>query len=270
MDEVREKTKEEGLKINAKKDKDCIFESWSVDEVREKTEEKHLKWMPKRQRLHICIVISWRSLIQWYSSRTCQEIKVFRTMDYFRWTVWKKIKVPVYSLMSTLASIFSRLFTPWHGTVTRAHPAHVDPTLDSCTRYLSLLGDQRYCRMRSLPKAPTRDQCRENAYWDCEKHIHEDERYLASSYLSLGLKKRMVKCYKWPALLHGCETWTVATEQENRMEAFEMWIYQRMFRISYLDRITNEEVLHRANEQRLLLPFILEKKSYFFTFSRRK
>ena len=58
--------------------------------------------------------------------------------------------------------MFSRLFTPWHGAATRVHPAHVDPTLDSCTRYPSLLGGQRQCRMRSLPKAPTHDQCRES------------------------------------------------------------------------------------------------------------
>ena len=59
--------------------------------------------------------------------------------------------------------MLSRLFTPWHGAATGAQPAHVNPTLDSCTGYPSLLGGQRQCRMRSLPKAPTHDQCRESA-----------------------------------------------------------------------------------------------------------
>ena len=72
-----------------------------------------------------------------------------------------KLKVSVYSLISLLASMFNQLFAPWHGAATRAHPAHVDPTLDSCTRYPPLLGGQRQCRMRSFPKAPTRGQCRE-------------------------------------------------------------------------------------------------------------
>ena len=70
-----------------------------------------------------------------------------------------KVKVPVYSLIAMLASMFSRLFTRWHGAATRAHPAHVDPTLDSCTRYPSLNCGQKHCRIRSLPKAPTHDQC---------------------------------------------------------------------------------------------------------------
>ena len=72
------------------------------------------------------------------------------------------VKVPVYSLISMLATMLSRLFTPWHGAVTRAHTAHVDPTLGLCTRYPSLLSGQRHCRMRSLPKAPSHDQCRES------------------------------------------------------------------------------------------------------------
>ena len=59
-----------------------------------------------------------------------------------------------------LASMFSWLFAPWHGAVTEAQPAHVNPTLDSCTSCISLLGGQTHCRMRSLPKAPTLDQCR--------------------------------------------------------------------------------------------------------------
>ena len=73
-----------------------------------------------------------------------------------------KVKVPVYSLISMFASMFNRLFTPWHGAATGAQPAHVGPTLDLCTRYPSLLGEQKYCRMRSLPKAPTHDQCPES------------------------------------------------------------------------------------------------------------
>ena len=72
-----------------------------------------------------------------------------------------KVKVSVYSVISMLASIFSRFFTRRHGAATRAHPAHVDSTLDSCTRYPSLLGGQRHYRMRNLPKAPTHDQYRE-------------------------------------------------------------------------------------------------------------
>ena len=96
-----------------------------------------------------------------------------------------KVNVLVYSLISMLGSMFSRLFTPWHGAATRAHPAHVDPTLDSCTRYPSLLGGQRKCRMRSLPKAPAHDQCRE---------LNPRPLDLQSSALPIGPRDASLRC----------------------------------------------------------------------------
>ena len=73
-----------------------------------------------------------------------------------------KVKIQVYSLISMLGKHVQPIFTHWLGAATKAHPAHVDPTLESCTSYPSLLGVKRQCRTRSLPKAPTHDQCRES------------------------------------------------------------------------------------------------------------
>ena len=39
-----------------------------------------------------------------------------------------------------------------------------------------------------------------------------------------------------------------------------MWMYRRIFRISYMDRISNEEVLRRANTKRTLLNLIRARK----------
>ena len=70
------------------------------------------------------------------------------------------VKVPIYSLISMQACSADSL-PPSTVAATRAQPAHVDPSLDSCTRYPSLLGGQRQSRIRSLLKAPTHDQCGE-------------------------------------------------------------------------------------------------------------
>ena len=39
-------------------------------------------------------------------------------------------------------------------------------------------------------------------------------------------------------------------QTKKRSEAFEMWIWRRMEKISWLDKVTNEEVLRRINEDR--------------------
>ena len=37
---------------------------------------------------------------------------------------------------------------------------------------------------------------------------------------------------------------------DRRLEAFEMWIWRRMEKISWPDRVTNEEIVRRVNEDR--------------------
>ena len=40
---------------------------------------------------------------------------------------------------------------------------------------------------------------------------------------------------------------------KRRIEAFEMWIWRRMERISYMDKVANEDVLKRVDEDRSIL-----------------
>ena len=58
--------------------------------------------------------------------------------------------------------------------------------------------------------------------------------------------------------LYATETWTLT--QTFRLEAFEMWIWRRMEKISWLDKVTNEEVLMRVNEDRQILNSLWQRK----------
>jgi len=44
------------------------------------------------------------------------------------------------------------------------------------------------------------------------------------------------------------ETWTMRKEDVKWTEAFEMWIWRRMERISWTEHRTNEEVLKKVKE----------------------
>jgi len=70
--------------------------------------------------------------------------------------------------------------------------------------------------------------------------------------MNLELKKRIMKCLVWSVALHAAETWTL-TQTDRRLEAFEMWIWRRMEKISWLNKVNNEEVLRRVNEGRQIL-----------------
>src|SRR6218665_1256167 len=68
--------------------------------------------------------------------------------------------------------------------------------------------------------------------------------------LKRSLKKRMIKTLIWSVTLYCAETWTMRQVDIARLEAFEMWIWRRMERISWTEHISNEEVLTLVGEER--------------------
>ena len=87
---------------------------------------------------------------------------------------------------------------------------------------------------------------------------------LTSRRINLKLRKRLVQCYVLSTFLYASETWTLNKDLENRINAFELWIYRRMLKISYVDRITNEQVLNMVDEkEKLLLEIQTRKLKYF-------
>ena len=61
--------------------------------------------------------------------------------------------------------------------------------------------------------------------------------------------------------LYGAETWTLRAADQKHLENFEMWCWRRMEKISWINRVRNEEVLLRVNEQRNILREIRERKA---------
>ena len=87
---------------------------------------------------------------------------------------------------------------------------------------------------------------------------------LTSKSVSLNTRKRLVRCYVLSTFLYASESWTLNKELEGRIEALEMWIYRRLLKISYKDRVTNEEVLSRVGEKRWLLKKVKQRKVAYF------
>ena len=76
---------------------------------------------------------------------------------------------------------------------------------------------------------------------------------LTSRKLYLEIRKRLVRCYVLPTLLYASESWTLEKQMQDKINAFEMWIFRRMFKILYLNRKTNLEVLEMAKAKQTLL-----------------
>jgi hypothetical protein len=78
------------------------------------------------------------------------------------------------------------------------------------------------------------------------KVAFNNKKNLFTSKLDLNLRKKLVKCYIWSIALCGAETWTLEKVDQKYLESFDMWCWRRMEKISWTDRVRNEEVLHRV------------------------
>jgi hypothetical protein len=90
---------------------------------------------------------------------------------------------------------------------------------------------------------------------------HSTRKRLFTSNLDLELRKKLVKCYIWSISLYGTETWTLWELDQKYLESFEMWCWRRMEKISWVDRVNNEAVLHRVKEERNILHTIRQRKA---------
>ena len=86
--------------------------------------------------------------------------------------------------------------------------------------------------------------------------FNNKKKLLCLNNLSLEMKNKLIKQCIWSVALYGSETWTLGKNEERVINAFETWCWRRMLKIKWTDRITNDEVLQRAKEERLLLKIL--------------
>ena len=62
-------------------------------------------------------------------------------------------------------------------------------------------------------------------------------------------KLRISNCYVFSVLNYGCKSWTWNKAVQKKIDAFEFWCYRRMLKVSYVDRVTNNEVIKRMHTE---------------------
>ena len=55
---------------------------------------------------------------------------------------------------------------------------------------------------------------------------------LKSRDITLTTKVHLVKAMVFPVVMYGCESWTVKKAERQRIDAFELWCWRRLLRIT--------------------------------------
>ena len=51
--------------------------------------------------------------------------------------------------------------------------------------------------------------------------------------ITLPTKVHLVKAMVFPAVMYGCESWTVKKAEHQRTDAFELWCWRRLWRVPW-------------------------------------
>ena len=87
---------------------------------------------------------------------------------------------------------------------------------------------------------------------------------LSSRNISINTRMRLTKCYVWSTLLYGAETWTITKTLTKRIDAFEVWTYRKMLRMSWKEHRSNEDILNMMKTSLKLMKIIKKRKCEYF------
>ena len=83
---------------------------------------------------------------------------------------------------------------------------------------------------------------------------------LKSRDITLPTKVRLVKAMVFPAVMYGCESWTVKKAEHRRIDAFEVWCWRGLLRVPWTARRSNQSMLKEISPGCSLEGLILKLK----------
>ena len=80
--------------------------------------------------------------------------------------------------------------------------------------------------------------------------------------ITLLTKVGKVKAIAFLVVMYGCESWTIKKAGHQRIDAFKLWCWRRLFRIPWTARRSNQSVLREINPE-YSLEGLMQKLQYF-------
>ena len=74
---------------------------------------------------------------------------------------------------------------------------------------------------------------------------------LKSRDFALLTKVHLVKAMVFPAVIYGCESWTIKKAECQRMDAFELWCWRRLLRVTWTAWRSNQSILKEISPERI-------------------
>ena len=87
---------------------------------------------------------------------------------------------------------------------------------------------------------------------------------LKSRAITLPAKVHLVKAMVFPAVMYGCESWTIKKVEHQRIDAFELWCWRRLLRVPWTARRSTQSILKEISPEYSLEGLMLKLKLQYF------
>ena len=87
---------------------------------------------------------------------------------------------------------------------------------------------------------------------------------LKSWDIALSTKVHLVKTTVFPVVMYGCVSWTIKKAECWKMDAFEVWCWRRLLRVSWTARWSNQSILMEILPEYSLEGLMLKLKLQYF------
>ena len=87
---------------------------------------------------------------------------------------------------------------------------------------------------------------------------------LKTGDITLLTKVHLVKAMVFPLVMYGCESWAIKKAECRRIDAFELWCWRRLLRVSWTARRSNQSILKEINPEYSLEGLMLKLKLHYF------
>ena len=87
---------------------------------------------------------------------------------------------------------------------------------------------------------------------------------LKSRDITLPTKVCVVRAVVFPVVMYGCESWTIKKAKCQRIDAFELWCWRRLLRVSWTARRPNQFILKEITTEYSLEGLMLKLKLQYF------
>ena len=87
---------------------------------------------------------------------------------------------------------------------------------------------------------------------------------LKSRDITLPTKVCLVKAMVFPVVMYGCESWTMKKAECQKIDAFELWCWRRLLRVSWTARRSNQPILKEISPGCSLEGLMLKLKLQYF------